>query len=56
MSMDYLERLMELVCHLIRVLDEEYAVISEWIHNMDSLTNTDSIQRDFFKTRAFVLR
>lgn len=46
--MDYFEKLNELIRHLIRILDEEYAVISELLHNMDSLPNTDGIQRDYY--------
>lgn len=48
MTTDYFEKLNELIRHFIRILDEEYAVISELLSYMDSLPNTDGIQRDYY--------
>ena len=48
-NIEKLHELIELLGNLIRILNEEYAVISELLHNMDSLPNTDGIQRDYYK-------
>lgn len=48
MIMDYFEKLKELITHLIMILDEEYAIISELLHNMDLFSNMDGIQQDYY--------
>ena len=48
MVMDYSEKLKELIGRLIRILDEEYAIITELLHNMDLFPNMDGIQQDYY--------
>lgn len=48
MVMDYSEKLKELIWRLIRILDEEYAIITELFHNMDLFPNMDGIQQDYY--------
>ena len=51
LTTDYSEKLKvlkELIGHIIRLLDEEDAIISELLHNMDLFPYLDGIQKDYY--------
>lgn len=45
MDTDYFNKVMELIQNYIMLLDKEYAVISELLKCVDSLTNLEMIRR-----------